>query len=67
MPATAGRRTAPAVTIFYLGLTSAGFRYATSVAGEAFDKLAVGDEGRFVAQHSESAKGLAGEHRIAHR
>jgi hypothetical protein len=55
------------VTIFYLGLTSAGFRYATSVAGEAFDKLAVGDEGRFVAQHSESAKGLAGEHRIAHR
>ena len=38
------RRTAPAVTIFYLGLTSAGIRYATSVAGEAFDKLAVGDE-----------------------
>jgi hypothetical protein len=55
------------VTIFYLGLTSAGFRYATSVAGEAFDKLAVGNEVRFVAQHSESAQGLAGEQRIAHR
>jgi cold shock CspA family protein/ribosome-associated translation inhibitor RaiA len=32
--------------------------HRNSVAGEAFDKLAVGDEVRFVAQHSESAKGL---------
>jgi hypothetical protein len=26
--------------------------------GGAFDKLAIGDEVRFVAQHSESVKGL---------
>ena len=32
--------------------------HRNSVAGGAFDKLAVGDEVRFVAQHSESAKGL---------
>jgi ribosome-associated translation inhibitor RaiA len=29
-----------------------------NVVGGAFDKLAIGDEVRFVAQHSESAKGL---------
>jgi hypothetical protein len=28
------------------------------VVGGAFDKLAIGDEVRFVAQHSESAEGL---------
>jgi ribosome-associated translation inhibitor RaiA/cold shock CspA family protein len=32
--------------------------HRNSVAGGAFDKLVVGDEVRFVAQHSESAKGL---------
>ena len=31
--------------------------HRNSVAGDAFDKLAVGSEVRFVAQHSESAKG----------
>ena len=32
--------------------------HRNSVVGGAFDKLAIGDEVRFVAQHSESAKGL---------
>jgi ribosomal subunit interface protein len=32
--------------------------HRNSVAGGAFDKLAAGDEVRFVAQHSESANGL---------
>jgi ribosomal subunit interface protein len=32
--------------------------HRNSVAGGEFDKLAIGDEVRFVAQHSESAKGL---------
>jgi len=31
--------------------------HRNSVAGDAFDKLGVGDEVRFVAQHSESAEG----------
>ena len=32
--------------------------HRNSVVGGAFDELAIGDEVRFVAQHSESAKGL---------
>jgi cold shock CspA family protein len=32
--------------------------HRNSVADGGFDKLAVGDDVRFVAQHSESAKGL---------
>ena len=32
--------------------------HRNSVVGGAFDKLAIGDEVRFVAQHSESAEGL---------
>jgi cold shock CspA family protein len=32
--------------------------HRNSVAGNPFEKLAIGDEVRFIAQHSESAKGL---------
>jgi cold shock CspA family protein/ribosome-associated translation inhibitor RaiA len=45
--------------------------HRNSVAGDAFDKLAIGTEVRFVAQHSESAKGpqastvvLLGKHHL---
>jgi len=45
--------------------------HRNSVAGEAFDKLRVGDEVRFVAQESESARGpqastvvLQGKHHL---
>jgi len=33
-------------------------RHRNSVTNRGFDKLAIGNEIRFVAQHSESAKGL---------